>query len=158
MHALTNMLLKFRLNKFNNEAVQSIKIWESYEIHPSKPRKLVEFNTWTTPNLHDLSRPLGFLFEQKDKWIRRKDLEVRLLQIIYFSHKNYKEILQSQKLQIFLYISKLQGMNFDILSLPASPYIETMNLIDGKKGEYEMTGWYSDVWSELPVSRLYGKS
>ena len=30
-----------------------------------------------------------------------------------------------------------------------------MNLIDGKEGEYEMTGWYSDVWSELPVSRLY---
>ena len=46
-------------------------------------------------------------------------------------------------------------MNFDILSLPASPYIETMNLIDRKEEEYEMTGWYSDVWSELPVCRLY---
>ena len=30
-----------------------------------------------------------------------------------------------------------------------------MNLIDRKEEEYEMTGWYSDVWSELPVCRLY---
>ena len=68
-----------RLNESNNEAKQSIPIWELYEIHPLKPRKLIKYDTWT-PNQDELNKPLKVSSKMNEKFIRRKDLQVRLLQ------------------------------------------------------------------------------
>ena len=53
-----NMTLKTDLN---------LKIWEFYEIHPSRPRKLKEYGIW---NLN------GLVLAKQTKWIRRRNLEV----------------------------------------------------------------------------------
>ena len=45
----------------------SISIWEFYEIHPSIPRKLLEYGQWTSG---------GLSLNKEKKWNRRRDLEV----------------------------------------------------------------------------------
>ena len=47
----------------------NLNIWEFYEIHPSRPRKLKEYGKWNSNGL-DLS--------QETKWIRRRNLEVNI--------------------------------------------------------------------------------
>ena len=44
-----------------------ISIWEFYEIHPSIPRKLLEYGQWTSD---------GLSLNKEAKWTRRRDLEV----------------------------------------------------------------------------------
>ena len=45
----------------------AISIWEFYEIHPSIPRKLLEYGQWTSG---------GLSLNKEKKWNRRRDLEV----------------------------------------------------------------------------------
>ena len=45
----------------------AISIWEFYEIHPSIPRKLLEYGQWTSD---------GLSLNKEAKWTRRRDLEV----------------------------------------------------------------------------------
>ena len=45
----------------------TISIWEYYEIHPSIPRKLLEYGQWTSG---------GLSLNKEAKWNRRRDLEV----------------------------------------------------------------------------------
>ena len=44
-----------------------MKIWEFYEIHPSRPRKLKEYGKWNSN---------GLVLAKETKWIRRRNLEV----------------------------------------------------------------------------------
>ena len=46
-----------------------IEIFEFYEIHPSKPRKLMPFGTW--------SKSQGLNLTTAGKWTRRANLEVK---------------------------------------------------------------------------------
>ena len=45
----------------------NMKIWEFYEIHPSRPRKLKEYGKWNSN---------GLVLAKETKWIRRRNLEV----------------------------------------------------------------------------------
>ena len=46
----------------------NIDIWEFYEIHPTRPRKLDYYGSWTSRN--------GLNITNEEKWDRRNDLEV----------------------------------------------------------------------------------
>ena len=46
----------------------NIDIWEFYEIHPTRPRKLDYYGSWTSRS--------GLNITNEDKWDRRNDLEV----------------------------------------------------------------------------------
>ena len=54
--------------KINNGTKESVKIWEFYEIHPSKPRKILPYGSWR-PNE-------GLNLSKDEKWVRRRNLEV----------------------------------------------------------------------------------
>ena len=60
------------------QADYDIEIFEFYEIHPSKPRKLMPFGTW--------SKSQGLNLTTVGKWTRRANLEV-----ITFSHYIFKK-------------------------------------------------------------------
>ena len=47
----------------------NMKIWEFYEIHPSRPRKLKEYGKWNSN---------GLVLAKETKWIRRRNLEVNI--------------------------------------------------------------------------------
>ena len=53
-----------------------IEIFEFYEIHPSKPRKLMPFGTW--------SKMQGLNLTTAGKWTRRANLEVKHFCIFFF--------------------------------------------------------------------------
>lgn len=55
----------FSINRTNSH---NITIWECYQIHPTKAKKIVFYGTW---NIKD-----GLSISSEDKWVRRKDLEV----------------------------------------------------------------------------------
>ena len=46
----------------------NIDIWEFYEIHPTRPKKLNYYGSWESKN--------GLNISNEDKWDRRKNLEV----------------------------------------------------------------------------------
>ena len=46
----------------------NIDIWEFYEIHPTRPKKLDYYGSWTSWN--------GLNITNEEKWDRRNDLEV----------------------------------------------------------------------------------
>ena len=52
---------------FYSYSSEEIKIWEFYEIHSSRPRKLFEYGTWN--DIEELS------LVPYTKWVRRRDLE-----------------------------------------------------------------------------------
>ena len=55
--------------KTNNRTKDFVELWEYYEIHPSKPRKILSYGSWT---------PIGGLkLSKEEKWIRRRNLEVK---------------------------------------------------------------------------------
>ena len=56
------------LYSFTNETKQQVLIWECYQVHQTKPKKIVPYGTWSQQN--------GLNINSNDKWIRRKDLEV----------------------------------------------------------------------------------
>ena len=51
-----------------NDNGNNIDIWEFYEIHPTRPRKLDYYGSWTSRN--------GLNITNEEKWDRRNDLEV----------------------------------------------------------------------------------
>ena len=51
-----------------NNGGNNIDIWEFYEIHPTRPRKLDYYGSWTSRN--------GLNITNEEKWDRRNDLEV----------------------------------------------------------------------------------
>ena len=58
-----------------------VNIWEFYEIHPTRPRKLIPYASWTESQL-ELKLP------DQGKWTRRQDLEVKkdkLVKILYIT-------------------------------------------------------------------------
>ena len=55
----------FSINRTNSH---NITIWECYQIHSTKAKKIVFYGTW---NIKD-----GLSISSEDKWVRRKDLEV----------------------------------------------------------------------------------
>ena len=54
----------------NNLGEDFISIWEFYEIHPSRPRKLKPYGQWNSSAEKQLS------LTKESKWNRRRDLEV----------------------------------------------------------------------------------
>ena len=48
----------------------NIDVWEFYEIHPTRPKKLNYYGSWKSKN--------GLNIPNEDKWVRRKNLEVGL--------------------------------------------------------------------------------
>ena len=56
------------LYSFTNETKDQVLIWECYQIHPTKPKKIALYGTWSKQN--------GLSINSNEKWIRRKDLEV----------------------------------------------------------------------------------
>ena len=48
----------------------NIDVWEFYEIHPTRPKKLNYYGSWKSTN--------GLNIPNEDKWVRRKNLEVGL--------------------------------------------------------------------------------
>ena len=57
----------------NNLGAEFISIWEFYEIHPSRPRKLKPYGQWNSSAEKQLS------LTKESKWNRRRDLEVYVL-------------------------------------------------------------------------------
>ena len=51
-----------------NNNGNNIDIWEFYEIHPTRPKKLDYYGSWTSRN--------GLNITNEEKWDRRNDLEV----------------------------------------------------------------------------------
>ena len=51
-----------------NDNRNNIDIWEFYEIHPTRPKKLDYYGSWTSRN--------GLNITNEEKWDRRNDLEV----------------------------------------------------------------------------------
>ena len=60
----------------SNGFMESLKIWEFYEIHPSMPRKIIPYGNWTVNE--------GLKLSKDDKWIRRRNLEVILYLFFFF--------------------------------------------------------------------------
>ena len=60
---LDNDLYLFAADNGNN-----VDIWEFYEIHPTRPKKLNYYGSWESKN--------GLNIPNEDKWDRRKNLEV----------------------------------------------------------------------------------
>ena len=52
---------------YSFEEKEDISIWEFYEIHQSRPRKIFEYGRW--------NKVSGLLLVPETKWVRRKDLE-----------------------------------------------------------------------------------
>ena len=59
-----------------NGTVESLAIYEFYEIHESKPRKILSYGKWTIER--------GLILSIEDKWNRRKDLEVLYNNLFYY--------------------------------------------------------------------------
>ena len=53
------------------------RLYEFYEIHKSKPRKILSYGNW--------SQEKGLIFPNEDKWVRRQNLEV----CIYFTKMSF---------------------------------------------------------------------
>ena len=53
------------------------RLYEFYEIHKSKPRKILSYGNW--------SQEKGLIFPNGDKWVRRQNLEV----CIYFTTMSF---------------------------------------------------------------------
>ena len=53
-----------------NNGGSNIDIWEFYEIHPTRPKKLNYYGSWKSRN--------GLNIPNEDKWDRRRNLEVGL--------------------------------------------------------------------------------
>ena len=64
-----DLFLYIARNK-ENGTVESLAIYEFYEIHESKPRKMLSYGEWTLEK--------GLMLLMEGKWNRRKDLEVCL--------------------------------------------------------------------------------
>ena len=55
---------------YDHHSGDYISIWEFYEIHPSRPRKLKPYGQWNSNAEKQLS------LTKESKWNRRRDLEV----------------------------------------------------------------------------------
>ena len=55
--------------QLNNGVEGMLKMWEYYEIHYTRPRKLLPYGNWSEAN--------GLQLPKDEKWVRRRNLEVR---------------------------------------------------------------------------------
>ena len=81
--------------KINNGTKESVKIWEFYEIHPSKPRKILPYGSWR-PNE-------GLNLSKDEKWVRRRNLEV---------------IFQKSLFQNYITLEEKRLCDLDIIQIP----------------------------------------
>ena len=67
---LDDDLYFYSSNKQLNNGVEGmLKMWEYYEIHYTRPRKLLPYGNWSEAN--------GLQLPKDEKWVRRRNLEVR---------------------------------------------------------------------------------
>ena len=64
-----NLDLDDDLYLYDYDDTKNINIWEFYEIHASRPRKLIYYGSWSTSNS-------SLVIPNTEKWDRRKNLEV----------------------------------------------------------------------------------
>ena len=118
----------FILNNANNG--KAIELFECYEIHPTVPRQILPYGSWTSL--------IGLLLTDKDKWDRRRDLQV-------ISKNSETESITSDS------TCSIQGMTFKALSLFTEPYITRLELVSGSNEFYEMEGMFAEIFFGLKV-------
>ena len=118
----------------NNDG-KAVELFEFYEIHATVPRQILPYGSWTSA--------IGLLLTDKDKWNRRRNLQVM------FKNSETESVISDSTCSI-------QGMTFKALSILTAPYITRLELVPGSNEFYEMEGLFAEIFFGLQVNQYFG--
>ena len=78
---LDDDLFLYKPTNIENGIIDSLEMYEFYEIHKSKPRKILSYGEWSLEK--------GLILPNEGKWVRRKDLEVCALYVMHTYKKGF---------------------------------------------------------------------
>ena len=78
---LDDDLFLYKATNIENGIIDSLEMYEFYEIHKSKPRKILSYGEWSLEK--------GLILPNEGKWVRRKDLEVCVLYAMHTYKKGF---------------------------------------------------------------------